>query len=114
MGKGRTNDSGLTSTGSVLWRMERQYSGPTRPGSPFPLSPQSSVLITLLVGALVALAGCTATTSENPVAQHQDQALKDPMNYTPDSPNTDIMGGGLGNYDNKAMKRDLDDFFFNP
>ncbi|MGA2231865.1 MAG: hypothetical protein ABSH22_13285 [Tepidisphaeraceae bacterium] len=63
-------------------------------------------------GLLVVLVvGCQQPSTMAQASQRQDQALKDPMGYTPNMDNTDISGGGIGNYDNQAMQRDLNDIF---
>jgi hypothetical protein len=61
--------------------------------------------------AILALAGCQQPSSMAQTTQDQNQALKDPMNYSPNMDNTDISGGGLGSYDNQAMQRDINDLF---
>jgi hypothetical protein len=66
------------------------------------------------VAALAGIGGCATQDTSSSVSARQDKALNDPMNYSPDMKNTDIMGGGVGTYDPNAMKRDLDDVFFIP
>jgi outer membrane lipoprotein-sorting protein len=64
------------------------------------------------LAALLALGGCAQTPTESEtIAQRQDKALQDPMNYSPSMDNTDITGGDVGSYDAKAMQRDLNDFW---
>ena len=62
--------------------------------------------------SLAALAGCTSshpTTQPASAADRQDAALRDPMGYRPDlSDANDISGGGIGTYDRKAMRKDID------
>jgi hypothetical protein len=63
------------------------------------------------------LIGCTYSNGgDQPqtLRDKQDQTLRDPINYKPDNENTqpyDISGGGINNYDSKAMKNDLHDIF---
>ena len=63
---------------------------------------------------LAPLSGCTYNQGGDEPAtfrQKQEDVLRDPINYKPDNENTqpyDISGGGINNYDSKAMKRDLD------
>lgn len=63
------------------------------------------ILIAVLAG--FAMAGCSESA---PKPDARDQALKDPMNYNPagnDWP--DVSGGGILNYDRKAVGKDVDD-----
>jgi hypothetical protein len=71
--------------------------------------------------SLAVLAGCES--DEGPSArERQDAAMRDPFNYNPDEDlmktpakdevdPTDISGGGTGNLDKKALKRDWDSVF---
>ena len=44
--------------------------------------------------------------------QRQNQALKDPFNYSPyDDDRTDISGGGLMDFKKDALKKDLNSAF---
>jgi len=64
-----------------------------------------------LVIAAIFLSGCSASSDQSDqstIQQRQDKALADPMHYSVDMTNTDINTGGIGSYDDKAMKRDLD------
>ena len=61
------------------------------------------ILLTLSV-----LTGCATSSDQTTIQQRQDKALADPMHYSVDMTNTDINTGGIGSYDDKAMKRDLD------
>jgi len=73
-----------------------------------------TAILSIGVGILLlSVIGCESEDPQEAVAKRQDQALRDPMNYSVDMDNTDIMGGGIGEYDSKAMKRDLD-AFWNP
>jgi hypothetical protein len=68
----------------------------------------------LALGCLLGMvlsAGCDSTPSQaDLVRRDQDQALNDPMNYSPNMDDTDVSGGDTGNYNDKAMKRDVNDF----
>lgn len=60
--------------------------------------------------ALGLLAGCASTPgADEAMRQRQDQALNDPMGYSPNMDDVDVTGGSIGNYDDKGMKRDLND-----
>ncbi len=69
-------------------------------------------LLFALAAVVLPLAGCGSsdrqpTTRPASAYQRQEEALKDPFGYSPmDKPN--ISGGGLSEYDKKAMKRDID------
>jgi hypothetical protein len=65
----------------------------------------------VLLAACLGVAGCAASPDHTTLVQRQDKVLSDPMNYTPSVDNTDISGGDIGHYDDKAMKRDVDDFW---
>ena len=68
----------------------------------------------LILLILSLLAGCSASSDQSDqttIEQRQEKALADPMHYSVDMSNTDIDKGGLGAYDDKAMKRDLDATF---
>lgn len=64
-----------------------------------------------LAAVLVCVAaGCSSnapTTRPASMAERQDQAMKDPMNYSPHV-NPNVSGGGIGDFDKDAFKRDLD------
>ncbi len=62
----------------------------------------------LLVSAAAALMGCTTHSSTTRPSNWSEQALKDPYNFNPKMDQEDISGGDLGNYDNKAMRKDVD------
>lgn len=74
--------------------------------------------------SITLLAGCASDeASSTDVKANQDRALKDPFSYGPSAsdmmnPNADdqldrtnISGGGIGEYDGKGMKKDLDSLF---
>jgi len=72
---------------------------------------KASRLYSLLVVAM--LAGCAsdkhaATTRPSTAYDRQQAAIKDPFDYSPNM-NQDISGGGIGTYDKKAMRKDIDD-----
>jgi hypothetical protein len=52
------------------------------------------------------LGGCTSDAS---MRDRQDAAMKDPFHYSPNMERTDISGGNLGNFNGKAIGKDLDD-----
>jgi hypothetical protein len=65
----------------------------------------------LTLGALVLLGvtGCSETETPSTMRQRQDAALRDPWKYSPhEVDQTDISGGGVMEFKNKAFKRDLD------
>lgn len=65
--------------------------------------------ILCLILAGMALARCTSPERK---PDPRDQALKDPMNYNPaGSEWPDISGGGILNYDSKAVGKDIDHVF---
>ena len=60
----------------------------------------------------LALAGCAAETSKpttqpTNMRERQDQAMKDPMGYSPDMDRTDVSGGGLTDFDRDGFGKDL-------
>lgn len=63
------------------------------------------ILLAAVAGAL--LSGCSAP---EPRPDPRQAGLKDPMNYNPtgnDWPTVSGSGGGIMDYDKKAMKRDM-------
>ena len=60
----------------------------------------------LLAGGLI-LAACTPTAQSPSAAQRQQQALKDPFGYSAGNDIPDISGGGVTDYDSKAMGKDV-------
>jgi hypothetical protein len=61
------------------------------------------------------LAGCASenrgpTTRPSSVRDRQEAALQDPFGYSPDmdSPENDISGGKLGEFNRGAMRKDID------
>jgi hypothetical protein len=72
---------------------------------------KAAIFAAVLAGGLI-LGGCQATPSQADLsAEHSNQALNDPMNYSPSMDNTDISGGDTGSFDGKAMQRDINDFW---
>lgn len=56
--------------------------------------------------ALLVFAGCDSQPST--MRQRQDDAMRDPMNYSPHvSDQTDISGGGTTEFKKDAFKRDV-------
>ncbi len=72
--------------------------------------------ISLCVGVFVAtIAGCASdkqkpTTQPSSMSQRQDAALRDPFGYKPDM-SRDVSGGGIGDLDRDALKKDLNNVF---
>jgi hypothetical protein len=60
-----------------------------------------------LISAAMFVSACSTTTSETSIDDRQAKALKDPFHYAPGDDIPDISGGGINNYDSKAMGRDL-------
>jgi hypothetical protein len=63
----------------------------------------------LLPAACCFLAGCDATDPMEDMYNKPSPALSDPMNYSPDMDRTDVSGGSTTNYNDKAMKEDLNE-----
>jgi len=82
------------------WRMRLLFRGCTL---------LNAAAIALFIGVMIAAAGCNTPSTQATAVQEQDKTLNDPMGYSPDVDRTDITGGGLGTYNDKAMKKDLDD-----
>jgi hypothetical protein len=63
--------------------------------------------------SFVILAGCSShhpTTRPMTADERQNAALRDPMGYKVNMDETDnISGGGISNYDRKAMRKDIND-----
>ena len=47
------------------------------------------------------------TTKRLTTRERQDQALRDPFGYSPEMESTDVSGGGLGEFDKDAFRKDL-------
>ena len=64
----------------------------------------------LIIGLIsVTSFSCTENKPATQPASWSQQAINDPFNYSPHMDRTDISGGGLTDYDNKAMKRDINE-----
>jgi hypothetical protein len=63
-------------------------------------------LAVLLVAVPACLAGCAAEKAETAYDRTQ-RALDDPMGYKPDMRGTDISGGKDAEFDERGMKKDL-------
>ena len=60
----------------------------------------------LLIAIL--LAGCSSSDRAPSVRQRQDEALRDPMNWSPNtSQQNDISGGGTADFKKDSMKKDI-------
>ena len=70
------------------------------------------VCVVATVGLLCLAIGCAEDTSSAKATTRSGDALRDPFGYKPfrDEP-TSISGGGLTEFDKKAMKHDLDSVF---
>jgi len=62
-----------------------------------------------LTGAAFLVAGCDATDPMEDMYNKPSPALSDPMNYSPDMDRIDVSGGSTANYNDKAMKEDLNE-----
>jgi hypothetical protein len=76
--------------------------------------PSASICVhlRLLCVGSVLLVGCSSakqpTTRPASAYDRQEEALKDPFSYSPNKEKQDVSGGGISEYDKKAMKRDID------
>lgn len=64
----------------------------------------------LMVAVLAAVVGCSS--DEGTMRQRQDEALRDPWNYSPyrNDP-SDVSGGGMADFKKDAFKRDVNSVF---
>jgi hypothetical protein len=62
----------------------------------------------LLAG--MGLMGCASDGSGGNMTDRQEKAMKDPFGYTPEV-DTDVSGGGVGNFNHNGMGKDLSDVF---
>jgi len=73
-----------------------------------------SAAVSCVVLALVWIEpGCTVNdgpTTRNAMAEHQDEAIKDPMGYHV-MEDHDISGGGISDFNKKGFDQDVHDFF---
>jgi len=53
--------------------------------------------------------GCDTSDPMEQMYNGPSKALSDPMNYTPDMQNADVMGGGVADYNDKAMQQDINE-----
>jgi hypothetical protein len=64
-----------------------------------------------LLPLILIIAGCTSDRSPS-VRERQDEALRDPMNYAPDtSRHNDVSGGGTMDLKKDSLKKDLNSVF---
>lgn len=72
---------------------------------------------TLAFTLCATLTACTSISSSDGASdstyERQQQAMKDPMGYSPYSKGdkNDVSGGAINNFDKEGMKRDLDTVF---
>jgi len=67
-------------------------------------------LVLIGVSLLVAVGGCTENSGNDSMRARQEAAMRNPYGYSPDMSQTDVSGGGIGNFDQKGFNRDLNDF----
>src|SRR4051812_48862627 len=71
---------------------------------------QSLLFSSCLLPALFII-GCAdshATTRPASLRERQEQAMRDPMHYSPDLDHNDISGGGLDDFNRDSFKKDWD------
>ena len=62
------------------------------------------------LSAVLCTAGCQSSSAPRETASdRQDAALRDPFSYGSNWDNPDITRGGITEYNDKAMKKDMDD-----
>jgi hypothetical protein len=86
------------------------------PGFRLGLKQSAATFFVLLIALLFQLIpGCATnsppSTQPSSAYDTQEQAMKDPMNYSPDMSRTDITGGGTADYRKDSIKKDWDDFW---
>ena len=61
---------------------------------------------------LIVVAGCADDAKESPsnMRSRQDEALRDPFNYSP-TDRSDISGGGITDFKSDAFKKDVNSVF---
>ncbi len=60
----------------------------------------------------ILLTGCSSSDRAPTARQHQDEALRDPMNWSPNtSKDNDISGGGTADFKKDGMKKDINSVF---
>ena len=67
----------------------------------------------LLAPGFLIISSCTQpaqhpTTQPAGIYDRSEEALKDPFGYSPNIGKSDISGGGIGELDEDAMRKDLD------
>ena len=67
-------------------------------------------LALIIAVSLIVIGGCSENSANDSMHNRQDAAMRDPYRYSPDMSQTDITGGGIGNFDQKSFNRDLNDF----
>ena len=67
--------------------------------------------LTVLIGLGFLSVSCNVVDSGKTMDDRQNQALKDPFHYSATDDIPDITGGGIGDYDPKAMQRDINHVF---
>jgi hypothetical protein len=66
-----------------------------------------SVCVGVFIAATMLLSACSSAPTESSMDDRQAKALKDPFHYSPADDIPDISGGGISDFDSKAMGRDL-------
>jgi hypothetical protein len=68
------------------------------------------IFLSVCCGALAtaALVGCNSSANQNSVADRQNQALADPMDYKV-PPTPDVAGDNTSGFDGQGLKKDLND-----
>jgi hypothetical protein len=66
--------------------------------------------LTATLSLLFLMPGC-ADDKNGPTTHAGDAIMRDPFGYKPTMDDPNISGGGLGHYDDKAMKKDLKSVF---
>jgi hypothetical protein len=66
-----------------------------------------SLAAAMLVAGVVLAGGSFGCADSGATTEPADAALKDPMNYTPSIPNTDMRG--TGTMDTKSFDKDIND-----
>ena len=65
-----------------------------------------------LIVFLFLLPACSSSDRAPTVRQRQDEALRDPMNWSPNTAqHNDISGGGTADFKKDSMKKDINSVF---
>jgi hypothetical protein len=64
----------------------------------------------MLLVAVAGMLGCAPDKSSN-MTERQDAAMRNPFGYSPDMSRTDVTGGGVSNFNQNAVGKDLNDVF---